>query len=278
MTKDDGSTPTPKRARKKEKLKTSAADEAAHEKDLAGLEKSLGHTFKDQDALRSALIHKSFVNERKLPRSEANERLEFLGDAVLELAVSQTIMESFPEYSEGQLSKLRASIVNEQKLARLARRLELGKFLYLGRGEERSGGRDKASILADGYEAVMAAVYLDGGLRAAAKMVRSHFEDALKKLPDEESDRDFKTLLQEACQARHKVTPEYRVSATTGPDHQKEFTVELSIQGNRVADGAGRTKKQAEQRAAAVAYAKLVGPDGELKRPRSARKSEGKRA
>jgi ribonuclease-3 len=228
-------------------------------RDLGELEKSLGYSFENRKFLWDALIHKSYANERKLPDTVANERLEFLGDAVLELVVSQAIMERFPNYSEGELSKLRASIVNEHNLARLARRLRLGEFLFLGKGEARSGGREKASILADAYEAVLAAVYLDGELPAAELVGRAHFQSIFKKIQVEGYDHDFKTLLQERCQAVFKVTPEYRVVEATGPDHQKEFTVALSIAGKPWAEGRGRTKKEAEQRAAAQAYARLTG-------------------
>ncbi len=228
-------------------------------RDLGELEKSLGYSFENRKFLWDALIHKSYANEQKLPDTVANERLEFLGDAVLELVVSHSIMESFPDYSEGELSKLRASIVNEHNLARLARRLHLGEFLFLGKGEARSGGREKASILADAYEAVLAAVYLDGGLPAAERVVRSHFQSIFKKIQVDGYDRDFKTLLQERCQAAFKLTPEYRVVEATGPDHQKEFTVALSIAGKPWAEGRGRTKKEAEQRAAAQAYARFTG-------------------
>jgi len=227
--------------------------------DLGDLEKSLGYAFRDRKFLRDALIHKSYANEKKLSDTVANERLEFLGDAVLELAVSHSIMESFPDYSEGELSKLRASIVNEHNLARLARRIHLGEFLFLGKGEARSGGREKASILADAYEAVLAAVYLDGGLSAADTAVRSHFQGIFKKIQLDGYDRDFKTLLQERCQAVFKVTPEYRVIEAKGPDHQKEFTVALLIDGKPWAQGKGRTKKEAEQHAAAQAYARHMG-------------------
>lgn len=229
----------------------------AERPDLGRFEKTLGHTFGNRDYLENALVHRSWVNERKLSPTAANERLEFLGDAVLDLSVTQAIMARFPEYTEGQLSKLRASIVNEQKLATLAKKLGLGAFLYLGKGEERSGGREKKSILADAYEAVLAAVYLDGGLPAADKLVKIHLKDAIRKAPEAGSDRDFKTLLQEECQAVLKVAPEYRLISTSGPDHQKQFKVELSVRGKRMAQGTGRTKKQAEQRAAGLAYKKI---------------------
>ena len=234
------------------------AREDEREKDLAALEQRIGYAFQDRKILRNALIHKSYVNERKLSRTSANERLEFLGDAVLELVVSHAIMDHFPQYTEGQLSKLRASIVNEQTLADVSKDLGLGQFLFLGKGEARSGGGEKASILSDAYEAVIAAVYLDGGIAAAETMIKIHLRDAItKKLHRRQSVSDFKTDLQEYCQGVLKVTPEYRVVEAKGPDHQKEFTIALSIDGSRVSRGTGRTKKQAEQRAAALALKKL---------------------
>jgi len=227
-------------------------------RDLPELEKSLGYTFHERKFLRNALIHRSYANEHRLSVASSNERLEFLGDAVLELVVSHAIMDLFPAFAEGGLSKLRASVVNEQNLSRLARKVHLGSFLFLGKGEARSGGREKASILADAYEAVLAAIYLDGGLPAAEAVVKDHFQAVFNKIEADGYDRDFKTLLQEECQARFKVTPEYRLVEARGPDHQKEFTVSLAISGNVVSEGKGRTKKQAEQRAAAAAMATLA--------------------
>ena len=252
----------------------------AERPNLGRFEKMLGYTFGNRDYLENALVHRSWVNERKLSHTTANERLEFLGDAVLDLSVTQAIMARFPAYTEGQLSKLRASIVNEKKLAGLAKKLGLGAFLYLGKGEERSGGREKKSILADAYEAVLAAVYLDGGLPAADRLVKIHLKEAIKKVPEERGDRDFKTLLQEEYQAVLKVAPEYRLVSTSGPDHQKEFKVELSVRGKRIARGTGRTKKQAEQRAAALAYKKILAQKA-LRRASSAarrKKAAGKKA
>ncbi len=243
---------------KSRKQAPEGAEGQGKEPDIGDLEQRLGYAFRKRAFLRNALIHKSYVNERRLSHDAANERLEFLGDAVLELVVSQALMERYPAYTEGELSKLRASIVNEQGLARLARRLGLGRFLFLGKGEERSGGRDKSSILADGYEAVLAAVYLDGGLPAAQAMVKTHFQTAIRRKLAVGSDRDFKTLLQEHCQAEFQAAPRYRLVSAKGPDHRKEFTVEVNVNGKWVTRGRGLTKKQAEQRAAALAYKKIT--------------------
>jgi ribonuclease-3 len=264
-----------RKSRKRAPAGGKRTEEHEKEKDLGDLEERLGYAFQDRKFLRHALVHKSYVNERHMSRQAANERLEFLGDAVLELVVSHAIMDRFPEYTEGELSKLRASIVNEQKLARLAKRIGLGQFFFLGKGEARSGGREKASILADGYEAVLAAVYLDGGLPAAEVMVKTHFQSAIRKKPAESADRDFKTLLQEHCQAEHGIAPQYRLVETKGPDHRKEFTVELTIDGKRVSRGGGRTKKRAEQRAAALALKKVAG--GGKSRQRPVQRAGGKR-
>jgi ribonuclease-3 len=245
--------------RKSGKQAPEGAEGQGKQAEVGDLENRLGYAFRKPALLQNALIHKSYVNEQRLSHVAANERLEFLGDAVLELVVSQTLMERYPAYTEGDLSKLRASIVNEQGLARLARKLGLGGFLFLGKGEERSGGRDKSSILADGYEAVLAAVYLDGGLPAAEAMVKSHFQGAMRRKLAVGSDRDFKTVLQEHCQAKFQTAPRYRLVSTAGPDHRKEFTVEVNVNGKWVTRGRGLTKKQAEQRAAALAYKKITG-------------------
>jgi ribonuclease III len=184
-----------------------------------------------------------------LPRD--NERLEFLGDAVLELLASEYLLETFPEWSEGQLSKSRARIVNGSSLEAAARRLRLGEHLRLGRGEEKTGGRDKQTLLADAFEAVVAAVYVDGGLAATREMLRKAlFEQALEERGDRISESDRKSALQELLQGRGRAPAEYRVAGESGPDHQKVFQIEVWIDGECMATGEGGTKKEAEQRAA----------------------------
>lgn len=215
---------------------------------------ALGYAFSDDRLLLEALTHRSYVNEVVDPDIRDNERFEFLGDAVIDLVVSNELMERHPEAREGRLSKIRASIVSEQALARLAREIELGEAIRLGRGEELSGGRDKASILSDAFEALMAAVYLDGGLGEVARVLLSRlvFPDAaaLKR-------GDPKTELQQRVQGERHQTPTYHLAGEDGPDHDKIFEVEIRVGDEVLGRGRGRTKKEAEQRAAASALAAL---------------------
>jgi ribonuclease-3 len=231
------------------------------------LEERLGHKFSSKELLERALTHSSAVPELRgsgaeeqisasLPRD--NERLEFLGDAVLELLASEYLLASFPEWSEGQLSKSRARIVNARSLEAAARRLRLGDHLRLGRGEEKTGGRDKQTLLADAFEAVVAAVYLDAGLGSVRELLRRLlFEQALEERGERISESDRKSALQEFLQGRGQPPAEYRLAGETGPDHQKVFQVEVWINGERMARGEGSTKKEAEQRAARSALEQL---------------------
>jgi ribonuclease-3 len=216
----------------------------------------LGYRFQTPALLEDALTHKSHLNEAPDPSRRDNERLEFLGDAVLDLVISEALLSQFPEAPEGTLSKLRARIVSEAALSQVARRLDLGGALHLGRGEELTGGRDKASLLADALEAVIAAIYLDGGLSAARSVVLSAFADMLDNL-SRVAATDYKTELQEICQRRFGGLPVYRVLGESGPDHHKQFEVELSIHGEVYGLGAGRSKKEAEQQAAKQALDRL---------------------
>jgi ribonuclease-3 len=214
----------------------------------------LGYTFANLDLLREALTHRSYVNEVSSQRVRDNERLEFLGDAVLELTVSTLLMELHPSAKEGALSKLRAQVVNETNLAEVARKVRLGDALRLGRGEELTGGRDRSSILADAFEAVLAAVYLDGGFEAAKALLERHLE-----VPGEGEGPigDPKTDLQEQLQARVHRTPTYGVVREDGPDHDKTFVVATLVGTLVLAEGEGRTKKDAERAAARAALARL---------------------
>jgi ribonuclease-3 len=217
------------------------------------VEGHLGYVFRDPELLTTALTHKSFVNEHPEVGTSDNERLEFLGDAVLDLIVSRFLVDRFPRHSEGELSKLRATVVCEVGLAGLARRLGLGDCLWLGRGEELTAGRAKPSILADAYEAVLAAVYLDGGLDAATRVLCGQLAEVLDALERGEGAVDHKTRLQEFAQAELRAVPRYRLVSSTGPDHDKTFEVDLTIADEVMARGAGKTKKEAEQRAAEAA-------------------------
>jgi ribonuclease-3 len=227
------------------------------------LEERLGYRFKRPELLERALTHSSAVPELRADRAEEssegaamqdNERLEFLGDAVLELLAREYLLESFPGWSEGQLSKSRARLVNAHSLEDAARRIRLGDYLRLGRGEEKTGGREKPTLLADAFEAVVAAVYVDAGLDPIREMLkRLLFEQTLEERGERIADSDRKSALQEFLQGRGKPPAEYRLSGESGPDHQKVFQVEVWINGECLASGEGSTKKEAEQRAALTA-------------------------
>ena len=229
------------------------------DRDEEQLEGRLGYRFVRPQLLRRALTHRSAPGEARLARDgekgeirhASNERLEFLGDAVLALLASEYLHESFPEWSEGQLSRSRARLVNAQSLGAAARRMELGRFLRLGRGEEKTGGREKSALLADAFEAVIGAIYLDGGLGAAREFLRrTLLEPAAKTDRERLAESDRKSALQEFLQGRGRPPAEYRLAAESGPDHQKKFQVEAWVQGTRLAAGQGTTKKEAEQQAA----------------------------
>lgn len=209
-----------------------------------------------------ALTHKSYVNEHRDEALQDNERLEFLGDAVVDLAISHRLMERFPSAQEGELSRLRALIVNEEGLARIARSLPLGPLLLLGRGEELTGGREKSSLLADALEAVIGAAYFTGGMAAVLQLVDVHFTAVLEGVALGHSGFDYKTKLQEQVQLSMKVAPRYRVISETGPDHAKRFEVEVTIGSDLFARAQGRNKKEAEQ-AAAKATLEMLGTPGD---------------
>jgi ribonuclease-3 len=227
--------------------------------EMAELESILGHTFHDSRLLLQALMHSSRMPERAAEEPvESNEKLEFLGDAVLELLVSEELVHKFPEWSEGQLSKSRARLVNAAAISQAAQRLALGKYLRLGRGEEKTGGRTKPALLADAYEALIAAVYLDGGLDAARGFVsRTLVEGSIAVEAERMGHSDHKSALQEFLQSRGMAPGAYHVVAESGPDHQKIFRVEVRIAGQAPAIGTGRTKKEAEQSAAVAALIQL---------------------
>ena len=231
----------------------------------------LGYVFRDPLRLDRALTHSSAVPELRSARGEDiaftgsvvqdNERLEFLGDAVLELLTSEYLLLNYPEWTEGQLSKSRARIVNAHSLEIAARGLRLGEHLRLGRGEEKTGGREKPALLADAFEAIVAAMYLDGGLGPARDLLkRTVFEQALED-GDRISESDRKSALQEFLQAKGDQPAEYRLAGETGPDHQKKFRVEVWVKGEFMSSAEGTTKKEAEQKAARSALDKLLGAE-----------------
>ena len=231
--------------------------------EFAVLETALGYTFRDRGLLEHALTHRSRVHEDASGGVVDNESLEFLGDAVLGLIIADRLFREFPDCDEGRKSKLRALLVSGPALARRGERLGLGEHLILGRGEEKTGGRDKPSLIANTFEAVVAAVYLDGGLQAAEDFVEGQFREALD---DVRAGRmvsgvvaDHKSALQEWLQAHGRPLPEYRLVAEHGPDHRKLFEVELWVGEEAVARAEGRNKKEAEQQAAATALGALSG-------------------
>ncbi len=224
---------------------------------LALLEAHAKQSFADTTQALVAITHKSFCNEQK-EAIEDNERLEFLGDAVVDLAISHRLMERFPRADEGELSKLRALIVNEEGLARVARAMGLGELLLLGRGEELTGGREKSSLLADALEAVIGALYVGNGMTAVLAFIDTFFGDALDGVAEGRQGRDYKTLLQEAAQVHFKASPRYRIVSESGREHEKVYEIEVSINGELFARGTGRSKKEAEQGAAEKTLAILA--------------------
>jgi len=222
---------------------------------LSDIQQRISHQFRDQELLERALTHKSYANENRVLAH--NERLEFLGDAVLGLVISEYLMKACPDSSEGDLSRLRAAVVSEPALAAIARKIGLGSYLLLGKGEEQTGGRDKDSLLANCLEALIASIYLDAGNTAVEAFVIRFFEETIKKACASRSTLDYKTELQELCQERLKQLPEYRIVSETGPDHQKQFEVELSVKRQVYGRGVGKSKKEAEQRAAKEALKKM---------------------
>lgn len=229
---------------------------------LDRVQQALGYHFKDSLALRAALTHRSWSSEHAGNKEQKerfgadNERLEFLGDSILGVVITEALWHRSPGSSEGVLSRLRSAVVNESSLAEVATQTHVGAALRLGKGEERSGGRSRPSLLADALEAVFAAVYLDGGFEAARAVVLLVLGERIEKVVALGVD-DFKSTLQERLQASHKVTPRYRLVATYGPDHDREHEVELEAEGIITARGRGRSKKDAEQAAARAALEML---------------------
>jgi ribonuclease-3 len=223
----------------------------------AELEKTIAYRFGNRDLLAEALTHRSFLNEAEEKGVKDNERLEFFGDAVIDFFLSRLLLERFPASREGDLTKVRAALVGEENLARLARRIDLGRYLRLGRGEEKSGGREKRSILADAYEALVAAVYLDGGVSPARILVERDFGPLLESGAAVPVVRDSKTEFQELAQALCGRVPRYVHGEPSGPDHDRVFSVAVFIGDEPFGEGAGRTKKEAEQAAAREGLARL---------------------
>ncbi|MEZ5293334.1 MAG: ribonuclease III [Vicinamibacterales bacterium] len=230
---------------------------------LGDVEGRLGYTFRDRGLLEHALTHKSRAAEDPSGGVVDNESLEFLGDAVLGFAIADILYREFPEYSEGPKSKAKASLVSTAALATISRRLGLGDDLLLGRGEDKTGGRTKPALLADVLEAVIAAIYLDGGIERARAFIERAWRPLLRDVRETGTlEGDPKSALQERLQAAGRSLPAYRIARESGPDHDKRFHVDVVIDGEVVSSGAGRTKKAAEQQAARLALAALSGVPG----------------
>ncbi len=221
--------------------------------DLGSLQEAIGITFSDLTLLRRALTHASYLNENPDCDWGDNERLEFLGDAVGGFIAAEHIYERFPQWPEGWLTSLRSTLVRTETMARFAARIELGRHLLLGRGAEQAGGRSQSTLLSDAFEALLGAIYLDQGLEATRRFFLPLFKSELEHLSPEVPLSDAKTLLQEWTQARYREAPSYRLVNETGPDHAKEFTVEVCIQGQVRGRGAGPSKQAAEKAAASAA-------------------------
>jgi len=224
---------------------------------LAALQQTMGFSFNNLSLLEQALVHSSYINENPSFAPVSNERLEFLGDAVLGLVVAEKLHQDFPRFSEGRMTKLRASLVCRNTLARMARAIKLGDYLYLGKGEEASGGRHKPANLAGALEAVIAAIYLDHGLATTKDCILKLLEPELQKVISQNAGVDYKSQLQELIQARRQLTPAYHVVEAVGPDHIKEFTVEVRADDTVLGRGSGKSKKAAETEAARSALERL---------------------
>jgi ribonuclease-3 len=221
------------------------------------LQTAIGYTFETPELLHEALTHPSLAHENGAKGNGHNQRLEFLGDAVLQLVLTDRIYKLYPSQPEGVLTQLRAHLANRYTLCRRARAIDLGKHLLLGKGEESSGGRDRLSNLADAYEALLGAIYLDGGLRAVRKLILAQFKDEFSELDAASPRENPKGRLQELLQARSPSNPVYRVIHESGPDHKKDFEIVVEWQGKEIGRGKGSSKKQAEAAAAASALATI---------------------
>jgi len=225
--------------------------------DWNGCQKNLGISFHQESLLEQAFVHLSYLNENPDFDRPSNERLEFLGDAVLNFIVTEKLYKEFPKLSEGELTEIRASLVCRDTLAELASSLKLGDWLLLGRGEEASGGRAKESNLANAMEALIGALYLDQGLAKARKFILKQLKPELGKIKAGKTTPNYKALVQELVQGQKRPTPVYRLVEATGPDHSKQFTVEILVDGEALGRGTGKNKKGAESQAARAAWEKL---------------------
>jgi ribonuclease-3 len=245
------------------KIFSSTPDGNIDQRSLHGIQAAINYRFGDPDLLVRALVHRSYsCDTDTMTATSSNERLEFLGDAVLSLVVNQFLYQKYTRKREGELTKMKSVIVSKPILSRYARRKNLGSFVLLSENAQRGKVAETDSVLANTLEAIFGAVFLDGGYPAARDCIRRVLLSDLNDIFYDEDNINYKSLLQEYIQALHKVPPRYRVSSTTGPEHDKEFAVEVGVRGNVLAKGVGKTKKLAEQEAARAAYKKLLNTEG----------------
>ncbi len=218
------------------------------------IEKSIGYIFQDKALLRKALTHTSYAYENKL---ESNEKLEFLGDSILEFVSSKYLYQNYPKLKEGEMTKVRATVVCEKSLYKIAKLHNFSDFLYLGKSERKTGGENRPAILADSVEAVIAAIYLDGGINEAEKFITQNLKEEIEVATKHVGDRDYKTVLQEKLQQHGEVKIEYKITMEKGPDHDKYFEAQVSCNGKILANGEGKSKKEAHMSAAKKALDNL---------------------
>jgi len=222
--------------------------------DLEELEKTLNIKFRNKNLLKNAFIHRSYLNEHSEEKLPNNERLEFLGDSILAFVVSTYLFQNHPDSQEGDLTNFRASLVNSKSLSEVAKRLNLGKFLYLSRGEETTGGREREYLLANTVESLIGAIYLDSGIEKVSSFIKNYILNNLEEIIEKELYKDFKSKMQERSQEVFSITPIYQVIVEEGPDHNKKFRVGVYLGKLLVSEGEGKSKQEAEQEAAKTAY------------------------
>jgi len=227
-------------------------------KKLKNLEKLIGYRFRNKSLLNQALTHKSYANELYRSKLDDNERLEFLGDAVLGIVASRILYDDYPGDDEGILTRYKSQLVSGATLGRIAKELRIGQFLLLGKGEEASGGRKHASNLLCALEALIGAVYLDGNLKAASKFINKVFKSEMQLVKEGKGSKDYKSILQQAALKKFKAIPSYKIISEIGPDHKKHFIVEVLVSGKRYGVGSGSNKKTAEQASAKEALSTLI--------------------
>jgi len=225
--------------------------------DLTNLEKNLGLKFQNQGFLKQALTHRSYLNEFKNRNLQSNERLEFLGDAVLGFVVSTWLFKKFPQYFEGKLTNFRSNLVKTPSLSKIAQKLEIGNYLLLSKGEKEGKGQENPTLLANAMEAIIGAIFLDQGIKATKIFIKTHFQSLLEEIIQSGKLKDYKSLLQEKIQAQTSQSPVYKTVKEEGPEHQKIFTVSVTTNGELLAIGTGKSKQKAEQQAAQKALEKI---------------------